>query len=424
MKVVDKINEFANNNFKKGDKIVQVKNLAGLIKFVDDNNIDPDLLSYDDYMNLIKTNDSLRDMTLSILSLEDKKVFLDNDLFYGLYLAYSSVYKDFLLDEMDTTVEISSKNEELSKYVSNNKDLDTVKLFLKEMGSVPLYTHDEEVAIFKKYKNASDIEKDEIAKEIAEHNLRLVVNIAKRYNNRGVDFLDLIQEGSIGLMTAIEKFDVDLGNRFSTYATWWVRQAISRSVAEKSRTIRIPVHLYEKINKLNAVRKRLTNELYREPSDEELANELGIDVATVRFLKGHENDAKSLDEPVKNEDGTEDSTLIDFVADPNSEIENVIDKIDSKHMINIIETTIKDERMKNIIFERYGVVGGRTKTLEEVGKKYSITRERVRQIENKAFRMLRRALKEYNPVLPGSMLTEDDIQRQKNLRRTYNPYRF
>lgn len=414
MKVVDKINEFANNNFKKGDKIAQVKNLAGLIKFVDDNNIDPNLLSYDDYMNLIKSNDSLRDMTLSILSLEDKKVFLDNDLFYGLYLAYSSVYKDFLKDEMDKTVEIASKNEELSKYVSNSKDLDTVKLFLKEMGSVPLYTHDEEVAIFKKYKNASGIEKDEIAKEIAEHNLRLVVNIAKKYNSPGIDFLDLIQEGSIGLMTAIERFDIDMGNKFSTYAVWWIRQAISRSVAEKSRTVRIPVHLYEKINKLNAVRKRLTNELYREPTDGELAKELGIDEATVRFLKEHETDIKSLDEPVKNEDGTEDSTLIDFVADPRSEIDNTINRLDLSNVLGIINKSTLTPREKAVIIERYGFITGEFQTLEQVGQKYNVTRERIRQIEAKALRKLRSALKDYNPVCPGSPHVDKSLQKRRN----------
>ena len=259
---------------------------------------------------------------------------------------------------------------------------DPVRMYLKEIGRIPLLTSDEE---FENARRA--LEGDEEAKRIlAESNLRLVVSIAKRYVGRGMLFLDLIQEGNIGLMKAVDKFDPEKGYKFSTYATWWIRQAITRALADQARTIRVPVHMVETINKLARVQRQLTQDLNREPTDEEIAKKLGISVEKVREVYKISQDPVSLETPIGEED---DSHLGDFIEDegamsPNDYAANELLKDELNDVL--LELTDREEKVLRL---RFGLDDGRTRTLEEVGREFNVTRERIRQIEAKALRKLK-----------------------------------
>ncbi len=265
---------------------------------------------------------------------------------------------------------------------SSTKTDDPVHLYLKEIGNYPLLTMDEEVELAKRIE-----EGDESAKRIlAESNLRLVVSIAKRYVGRGLSFLDLIQEGNLGLIKAVDKFDYTKGFKFSTYATWWIRQAITRSIADQSRTIRIPVHMSEIINKTYRVSRNLLQELGREPTDQEIADEMDMPVEKVREVLKISADPISLDIPIGEE---EDSHLGDFIKD-----ENIVGPEDAASYSMLRDQIIKlldtlTEREQRVLILRFGLEDGRTRTLEEVGKEFNVTRERIRQIEAKALRKLR-----------------------------------
>ena len=265
------------------------------------------------------------------------------------------------------------------------KDLninDPVRMYLKEIGQIKLLTMDEELELADRIVNG-----DEEAKTIlAEANLRLVVSIAKRYVGRGMLFLDLIQEGNIGLMKAVEKFDVSKGYKFSTYATWWIRQAITRAIADQARTIRVPVHMVETINKLARIQRQLTLELNREPSEEELAKKMGISPDKVREVMKISQDPVSLETPIGEE---EDSHLGDFVPDerslsPEEYTTNEILKEEIKSVLSTLQP-----REQQVLELRFGLIDGTSYTLEEVGKRFNVTRERIRQIEAKALRKLR-----------------------------------
>ena len=270
---------------------------------------------------------------------------------------------------------------------------DPVRMYLKEIGKVPLLSADEEVELAKRM-----AEGDEDAKKrLAEANLRLVVSIAKRYVGRGMLFLDLIQEGNLGLIKAVEKFDYHKGFKFSTYATWWIRQAITRAIADQARTIRIPVHMVETINKLIRVSRQLLQELGREPTPEEIAEEMNMPVERVREILKISQEPVSLETPIGEE---EDSHLGDFIQDDNVPVpaDAAAFTLLKEQLVEVLSTLT--EREQKVLRLRFGLDDGRARTLEEVGKEFSVTRERIRQIEAKALRKLRhpsrsRKLKDY-----------------------------
>ena len=270
---------------------------------------------------------------------------------------------------------------------------DPVRMYLKEIGKVPLLSAEEEIELAKRMENGDQ----EAKKRLAEANRRLVVSIAKRYVGRGMLFLDLIQEGNLGLIKAVEKFDYRKGYKFSTYATWWIRQAITRAIADQARTIRIPVHMVETINKLIRVSRQLLQELGREPTPEEISEEMGMPVDRVREILKISQEPVSLETPIGEE---EDSHLGDFIQDDNVPVpaEAASFTLLREQLVEVLGTLT--EREQKVLRLRFGLDDGRARTLEEVGKEFNVTRERIRQIEAKALRKLRhpsrsRKLKDY-----------------------------
>lgn len=294
-------------------------------------------------------------------------------------------------DESDSSVQKDALDDNiLTKDLTIN---DPVRMYLKEIGQIKLLTLEEELELADRI-----LEGDDQAKSIlAEANLRLVVSIAKRYVGRGMLFLDLIQEGNIGLMKAVDKFDVSKGYKFSTYATWWIRQAITRAIADQARTIRVPVHMVETINKLARIQRQLTLELNREPSEEELADKMNVSVDKIREIYKISQEPVSLETPIGEED---DSHLGDFIKDEhNMSPEDYTTNELLKDEIGDILLTLT-EREEKVIKLRFGLEDGKARTLEEVGQMFGVTRERIRQIEAKALRKLRhpsrsRKLKDY-----------------------------
>ncbi|MBR3263743.1 RNA polymerase sigma factor RpoD [Candidatus Saccharibacteria bacterium] len=263
---------------------------------------------------------------------------------------------------------------------------DSVRLYLREIGKIPLLTPEEEADLAQRIVKGDKKAKD----KMVESNMRLVVSIAKRYGGRGLDFLDLIQEGNTGLLRAVEKFDPEKGFKFSTYATWWVRQAITRAIADQARTIRIPVHMVETINKVLRTTRKLTAELNREPTNEEIAKELDMEPEKIDYVMRIKQDIASLDASVGREGDDEDSVLGDFVEDEerDSPEDSAANQILKEQLSEIIATLT--DREQKIIRLRFGIGGGRPHTLEEVGNEFDVTRERIRQIEAKALSKLRK----------------------------------
>ncbi len=286
-----------------------------------------------------------------------------------------------LEDEIDTDEDLLSQEQ----YFDDASD-DSVRLYLREIGKIPLLNAEEELALAQKVVAGDKRAKD----KMAEANMRLVVSIAKRYSGRGLDFLDLIQEGNTGLLRAVEKFDPDTGFKFSTYATWWIRQAITRAIADQARTIRIPVHMVETINKLLRTQRRMTQELNREPSIEELAKELEMEPEKVEYVMKIKQDITSLDAGVGRDGDEEDSVLRDFIEDEESATpeESAASQL-LKEQVQAILSTLSDREQK-IIKMRFGLENGKSHTLEEVGQEFAVTRERIRQIEAKALAKLRK----------------------------------
>lgn len=288
---------------------------------------------------------------------------------------------DELIDEEDTDEDTLNSGQ----YFDDVSD-DSVRLYLREIGKIPLLNAEEELALAQKVVAGDKRAKD----KMAEANMRLVVSIAKRYSGRGLDFLDLIQEGNTGLLRAVEKFDPDKGFKFSTYATWWIRQAITRAIADQARTIRIPVHMVETINKLLRTQRRMTQELNREPTIEELAKELEMEPDKVEYVIKIKQDITSLDAGVGRDGEEEDSVLQDFIEDEDSATpeESATSQL-LKEQVQAVLSTLS-EREQKIVKMRFGLENGKSHTLEEVGQEFAVTRERIRQIEAKALAKLRK----------------------------------
>ena len=308
--------------------------------------------------------------------------FLDSQHVDVLRLDEEEIEPDLFLDEeMDEEEEIAVDPMDLS--VPDGVSLaDPIRMYLKEIGKIPLLSTDEEIELAKRMENGDE----EARKRLAEANLRLVVSIAKRYVGRGMQFLDLIQEGNLGLIKAVEKFDYRKGYKFSTYATWWIRQAITRAMADQARTIRIPVHMVETINRLIRASRQMVQELGREPTPEELARKLDMPVERVREIKKISQDPVSLETPIGEE---EDSHLGDFIQDDNVMVpaDQAAFTLLHEQLMESLETL--SEREQQVLRLRFGLDDGRPRTLEEVGRVFHVTRERIRQIEAKALRKLR-----------------------------------
>ena len=289
------------------------------------------------------------------------------------------------VDDLNAPSENPSENESESKPHAETLN-DPINMYLKEIGRVPLLTEEKEKILAMRMKSYDEEECAEAQKQLAEANLRLVVSIAKRYVGRGMLLLDLIQEGNLGLIKAVEKFDYRMGYKFSTYATYWIRQAITRAIADKARTIRIPVHMVETINKLKKVCQRLANKNGREPTDKEIALEIDLPIERVKEIRKIAQEPVSLETPIGEED---DSHLGDFIEDqyapaPFDAASFILLK---EHLEDVLGTLTPRE--ENVLRLRFGLGDGRARTLEEVGKSYNVTRERIRQIEAKALRKLR-----------------------------------
>ena len=345
----------------------------------------------DGKINFSDINEQFKDIDLDGDKTEKILDYLEQNGIIAI-LPDTDADEDSILDVDDEPTEEELENIEFS--VPDGVSIeDPVRMYLKEIGKVPLLSADEEVELAKKMETG-DLD---ARKRLAEANLRLVVSIAKRYVGRGMLFLDLIQEGNLGLIKAVEKFDYRKGYKFSTYATWWIRQAITRAIADQARTIRIPVHMVETINKLIRVQRQLLQELGREPYPEEIAKEMNLPVDRVREIQKISQEPVSLETPIGEE---EDSHLGDFIQDDNVPVpaEAAAFTLLKEQLSEVLGTLTDRER--KVLELRFGLDDGRARTLEEVGKEFNVTRERIRQIEAKALRKLRhpsrsRKLKDY-----------------------------
>ncbi len=336
-----------------------------------------------------------RDITAQIADVPENAEALDK-----LYTDLADAGVQITNDEVATEEEVGPltpdlmsdewTDEEGEEIVANDQHYlddisdDSVRLYLREIGKIPLLSAEEELTLARRVVDGDKDAKD----KMAEANMRLVVSIAKRYVGRGLDLLDLIQEGNTGLLRAVEKFDPDKGFKFSTYATWWIRQAITRAIADQARTIRIPVHMVETINKLLRTQRRLTQDLNREPTNEEIAKAMDIEVDKVEHIMKIKQDISSLDASIR--DDEEESVLADFIEDedtisPEESATNQLLKEQVKQMLSALT-----EREQKIVKLRFGLEDGKQHTLEEVGQEFSVTRERIRQIEAKALAKLRK----------------------------------
>ncbi len=339
------------------------------------------------YKDMIKI---LSDIDLDPEHLDKIYEYLESQNIEVIGITLMEDNKDDLMDSLDDidgldsleNIENFEKDIDLALIDASINIDDHVRMYLKEIGKVDLLSPDEEMELARRMSDGDEVAK----KRLAEANLRLVVSIAKRYVGRGMLFLDLIEEGNLGLIKAVEKFDYKKGFKFSTYATWWIRQAITRAIADQARTIRIPVHMVETINKLIRISRQLLQELGREPSDEELSKEMDMPIEKVREIRKIAQEPVSLETPIGEE---EDSHLGDFIPDEDvpAPADAAAFTLLKEHLIEVLDTLT--EREEKVLRLRFGLDDGRARTLEEVGKEFNVTRERIRQIEAKALRKLR-----------------------------------
>lgn len=308
--------------------------------------------------------------------------FLDDEQMDALYNCFSKAGIEIVDNDTDNDLKGLERENTEFKDIEYIEDENTLRRYLREMGNIPMVTMEEEVELAKKIAEGDE----EAKKRLINANLRLVVSIAKKYTNRGLQLEDLIQEGNLGLLKAIEKYDYTKGYKFSTYATWWIRQAITRAIADQSKTIRIPMHIIEMTSNYLRIHKELTNQLGREPTLEEIAVEMQLPEEKVSSIIMMNKDTLSLESPINSEDT---AILGDFIPDTNQESpEDMVCRDMLKiHLKEVLDTLTEREKM--ILIYRFGLYGHKPETLEEVGKRFNVTRERIRQIENKALRKLR-----------------------------------
>ena len=328
---------------------------------------------------IIRYFNDAKEIELNLERMEQIFSFLESHNVDILTITEEDDDEELLLEDLEEDVDVDKIDISVPDGVSIE---DPVRMYLKEIGKVPLLSAEEEIELAKRM----ELGDEDAKKRLAEANLRLVVSIAKRYVGRGMLFLDLIQEGNLGLIKAVEKFDYRKGYKFSTYATWWIRQAITRAIADQARTIRIPVHMVETINKLIRVSRQLLQELGREPQPEEIAKEMNMPVDRVREILKISQEPVSLETPIGEE---EDSHLGDFIQDDNVPVpaEAAAFTLLKEQLVEVLGTLT--EREQKVLRLRFGLDDGRARTLEEVGKEFNVTRERIRQIEAKALRKLR-----------------------------------
>ena len=328
---------------------------------------------------IIRYFNDAKEIELNLERMEQIFSFLESHNVDILTITEEDDDEELLLEDLEEDVDVDKIDISVPDSVSIE---DPLRMYLKDIGKVPLLSAEEEIELAKRMEEGDEDAK----KRLAEANLRLVVSIAKRYVGRGMLFLDLIQEGNLGLIKAVEKFDYRKGYKFSTYATWWIRQAITRAIADQARTIRIPVHMVETINKLIRVSRQLLQELGREPQPEEIAEVMDIPVERVREILKISQEPVSLETPIGEE---EDSHLGDFIPDDNMPVpaDAAAFTLLKEQLVEVLDTLT--EREKKVLTLRFGLEDGRARTLEEVGKEFNVTRERIRQIEAKALRKLR-----------------------------------
>ena len=364
--------------------LIDASRQKGFIEYRDiEDGLDKYDLSEDDILSFYDALDAVQITIVDSKNSDEEEIDLEKDL----DIVSDDEDEDIDLDELRSFEEELSKEDKLEAIREKGKNKvvitdDPVRMYLKEIGRIPLLTYEEEVELAKRIESGDQQAKD----QLAEANLRLVVSIAKRYVGRGMQFLDLIQEGNMGLIKAVDKFEHKKGFKFSTYATWWIRQAITRAIADQARTIRIPVHMVETINKLVRAQRQLVQELGRDPLPEEVAELMNMDVEKVREVQKIAQEPVSLETPIGEE---EDSHLGDFI--PDEEILSPSDAATNtmlrEQLISVLDTLTDRER--KVLALRFGLDDGRTRTLEEVGQAFDVTRERIRQIEAKALRKLK-----------------------------------
>lgn len=364
--------------------LIDANRQKGYIDYKDiEDGLDKYDLSEDEILSFYDALDAVQITIVDSKNSDDDEIDLEKDL----DIVSDDEDEDIDLDELRSFEEELSKEDKLEAIREKGKNKvvitdDPVRMYLKEIGRIPLLTYEEEVELAKRIETGDQRAKD----QLAEANLRLVVSIAKRYVGRGMQFLDLIQEGNMGLIKAVDKFEHKKGFKFSTYATWWIRQAITRAIADQARTIRIPVHMVETINKLVRAQRQLVQELGRDPLPEEVAELMNMDVEKVREVQKIAQEPVSLETPIGEE---EDSHLGDFI--PDEEILSPSDAATNtmlrEQLISVLDTLTDRER--KVLALRFGLDDGRTRTLEEVGQAFDVTRERIRQIEAKALRKLK-----------------------------------
>ncbi|MBP3799378.1 MAG: sigma-70 family RNA polymerase sigma factor [Bacilli bacterium] len=392
---------------EKLDKNNSNKAFLDLVNYFKENNT---VINEEEYKKLIDNYQFISN-ALNTLKSNDEFQELVEDNEYIICLM--SIY-----NEKNTT---DSFEDEVNNYEDVESDVssaldDPVAIYLKETKRFPLLTHEATMELFRKYKEDGD---KKARQKIIEHNLRLVVDIAKRYSNNGIEFSDLIQEGNIGLMTALEKFDYKRGFKFSTYATWWIRQAIGRSVYDSSKTMRIPAHISERIKKLKSIRNELTQSLEREPSIEELANKTGFTPEKIRELDRISQQPVYMDEAIgEDHDTTRGDMMVDECAvNPIKKVEDNALKNALDEIFNNCEKFKINEKEKQIIIMRFGLEDGKQRTLDEVGKHFNVTRERIRQIESKALRKLRHPRRAARLRGYFDELTNDEILKNSAIQK-------